>query len=382
MPSIFDKYNDEKLSEILVIITLHLAENRSKQHILKELKCEEELYSIAKARTKGLDKNKNAGKLYFNEDDLRFATPEIVADYRASRLQCNVIADLGCSIGFQTFAFAKTCKKVYAIDLDLRKITYAKKNAERLGLTNIEFIHGDALDDTIITKIKNADVVFCDPERLPEETERSIDRIRPNADLMLKKYSRITDRICMEFPPQIKNVPFDCEKEYISVNHEVNRLNLYFGNLKKSNRSVTILPERKSLLYNEAKDLALTHSQIKRYVYEVDEAIDKADIKGFFASMLPEASVIPAAKGFFLTSKQIINSEFFKNRFEVVNECEKGRKNIIDSIAKLDAGKIIIRYNIDPLNYWRERAYFERNLLGKDTIYIFDFGKIYLCKKI
>lgn len=382
MQTILDKYNDEKLSKILAIITLHLSENRSKQHILKELKCEEELYSIAKARVKGSQKNRDAGKLYFNEDDLRFATPDIVAEYRASKLKCDVIAEIGCSIGFQTFAFAKTCKKVYAVDSDERKIAYAKKNAEKLGLKNIEFIHGDALDDTVIWQLKDAKVIFCDPERLPEESARSVDKIRPNANELLRKYSKITDRIAMEFPPQIKGIPFDCEKEYLSVNHELNRLNLYFGSLKKCKKSVTLLPEKISICYNEDKDLVPMKTSVRRYVYESDEAIDKAELKGFFASQFQDTGVIPAAKGLFLTSNQKINSEFFKNKFEVLGECENEKEKIIQLLKSLGAGKAIIRYVIDPKDYWKERNELEKELEGKEIINLFDFGKIYLCKKI
>jgi len=382
MPTIFDKYKEDDIRNILAIVTLHIAEGRNKQHILNEAKCEEEFYSIAKARIKGSPKNSNAGKLYFNLEDLRFATPDIVAEYRASRLQCNVIADIGCSTGFQSFAFAKICKKVYAVEFDSRKLEYAKKNAEILGINNIEFIHGDALDDTVIWKLKSAEIIFCDPERLPEESERSLERIRPNTTELLRKYSKITDKICLEFPPQIKTIPFDCEKEYLSVEHGLNRLNLYFGGLKKCNVAVMLLPKRQSLCFNGEKDLVQVKSAVKRYVYEADEAIEKAGLNGFFSSMFKDTGIILSQKGFFLSSKHLLDSEFFKNRFEVIGECEKEKSKIISLLKTHDAGKAIIRYTIDPKEYWKERATLEKELDGKETIHLFYFGKIYLCKKI
>jgi len=42
---------------------------------------------------KALEKHSQAERPCFTEDDLRWATPEIVADYRAKRLKCNTIAD-------------------------------------------------------------------------------------------------------------------------------------------------------------------------------------------------------------------------------------------------------------------------------------------------
>src|SRR3989344_4350413 len=94
--------------------------------------------------------------LAYNAEDLRWATPEIVADYRAKRLKCQVIADLGCGIGFQALAFAKTCHKVYAVDVDHKKLNKAKKNAQLLGIKNIIFIHGDALDSKIAKQVADS----------------------------------------------------------------------------------------------------------------------------------------------------------------------------------------------------------------------------------
>src|SRR3989338_5246767 len=97
-----------------------------------------------KSIKKALEKHVRAEGLQFTPEDIRWATPEIVAQYRAQRLSCDTIVDLGCGIGFQTFAFATTCKHVYAIEIDKEKIKRAENNATFLGLKNITFIHGDA----------------------------------------------------------------------------------------------------------------------------------------------------------------------------------------------------------------------------------------------
>ena len=193
---------------------------------------------------KALQKHPQAQGLHYREEDLRWATPEIAAKYRAQRLKCAVIADLGCGIGFQAFAFAKTCKKVYAVDIDKEKIAFAEKNAQELGLKNIEFIHGDALSEKVLKQLKDVEIVFCDPERLPEERKRTIGTIKPSIPELLKKYSAITEKIAIEFPPQITDIPFDCEKEYLSVDGQLNRLTLYFNGLQKCGRSAVILPEK------------------------------------------------------------------------------------------------------------------------------------------
>ena len=168
-------------------------------------------------RSKLTRKHSQEDKLIFTSEDLRWATPEIVAEYRATRLKCKTIVDIGCGIGFQSFAFAKQCQKVYAIEIDKNKIEKAKNNAAILGIKNIEFIQANALNDALILTLNGVDIVFCDPERLATETERSTDTIKPNITQLLGKYSKLTQNIAIEFPPQIKTVPFDAEQEYISI---------------------------------------------------------------------------------------------------------------------------------------------------------------------
>ena len=55
-------------------------------------------------------------KLKIPEKSLRFATPAVVASYRAEKLKCEKLVEIGAGIGGQTFAFAKTCKKILAFE--------------------------------------------------------------------------------------------------------------------------------------------------------------------------------------------------------------------------------------------------------------------------
>src|SRR3989344_3817263 len=162
-------------------------------------------------------KHSKAGKLHYREEDMRWATHELAAEYRAQRLKCKVIVDIGCGIGFQSFAFAKTCKKVYGIEIDQEKIKLAEKNAQILGWKNIEFIPGDALSEKVISQLQKVEIVFCDPERSPEERKRNVSTIKPSIPELLKKYGALTENIAIEFPPQIIEIPFDCEREYLSI---------------------------------------------------------------------------------------------------------------------------------------------------------------------
>lgn len=144
MITVFDHYSIGEIEFFLVKIEGMIRNGYEYKRIEQEaeVECFDEIFSIAKARIKN-DKTKE--KLYMNLGDLRFATHEEVAKYRASRLKCNTIIDAGCGIGLQSIAFSKTCKKVIAIEIDERKARYALENFKKLGIKNIELVTGDAI---------------------------------------------------------------------------------------------------------------------------------------------------------------------------------------------------------------------------------------------
>lgn len=325
---------------------------------------------------KAQEKHHLAEKLFFTEEDIRWATPEIVADYRAERLKCKIIADLGCGIGFQTFAFAKTCQKIYAVEIDERKLELAKKNAQILGLKNIVFICGDALDSKVVNQIKEVEIIFCDPERLAGEEERKIETIQPDIKKLLEIYSKVTDKMALEFPPQIKKIDFggnfDCEKEYLSLNGNLNRLNLYFGKLKKAGFSAVILPG-KAVLNGDGNLKIKADGKLKKYLYEINPAVTKA-------SLIPEllsqtkAVFCHQNKSSFLASDQKIKSPFFRNSYETVSSGDFEDKEIIGVLEENNFGKAIIRFEVDPKDYWKIRNSYEQNLSGTETAHLFRFG--------
>ncbi|WP_269850008.1 hypothetical protein [Methanosarcina horonobensis] len=49
-----------------------------------------------------------------------------------------------------------------------------------------------------------------------------------------------------QMPPE--RIPFDCEKEYISLDGQLNRLTLYFGGLKQYDRLAVALPAGEGLV--------------------------------------------------------------------------------------------------------------------------------------
>ncbi|KAI4336985.1 hypothetical protein L6164_015450 [Bauhinia variegata] len=88
-------------------------------------------------------------------------TPEPVAQHHALRCASGIIVDCFTGVGGNAIQFAQSCKHVIAIDIDPRKIDYARHNAAIYGLDDqIDFLVGDFF--LLAPKFK-ANTVFLSP---------------------------------------------------------------------------------------------------------------------------------------------------------------------------------------------------------------------------
>ncbi len=88
-------------------------------------------------------------------------TAEAIAKYIAKTCSCNVIVDGFCGIGGNAIKFAMTCKHVIAIDIDPKKIEFARHNARIYNVEDkIDFIVGDFFE---LCNFLKADIVYLAP---------------------------------------------------------------------------------------------------------------------------------------------------------------------------------------------------------------------------
>lgn len=313
-----------------------------------------------------------------DKDGIRFATPEPVAKYRAQRLKCNTIADISCGIGGQAIYFAEECESVYAIEIDPKKIAYARKNCKTLGIDNIEFICGDALSEEVIEQLPQLDIVFSDPARPANEKIRDINSLRPPIPEVLDAYGSRSSNFAFEASPQITpdRVPFDCEKEYLSLDGKLNRLNLYFGNIKKCDVSAVALPENTKIEMQGISPRPEIAEEIASYAYEVEESVERADLLGQMANdMKSDAPDIRLfvidKKRSFLTSVKHIDAPLMKNKYKVVLNSKNDYGIINKYLRKNGFGTVILRASIDPENYWDIRSQLENGLKGDRKAHLF-----------
>ena len=325
-------------------------------------------------------------------DGLRFATPEVVGRYRAGRLKCSVLADISCGIGGQAVCFAEECGGVYGIDIDGERLECARRNAGVYGVDNITFIEGDALSPQVVEQVAdaNADVIFSDPARPAEEDVRQTDSLRPGIPMVMEAYRDVTGSFAFEAPPQMppERIDFDCEREYLSVDGQLNRLTLYFGPLKRCERSAVVLKGGRHYRLESGVAAPVVIPEVDEprvYAFEPDPAVVKAGLLGELAGGLGgkvELVRIDARRSL-LTSDVLLESLFFKHRYRVLDRVPLDCGKVNRSLMGYGMGKAVIRFRIAPEKYWDARNRIENGLMGEGIAHLFGIAdQVYVCEKI
>ncbi|MBN1134404.1 MAG: class I SAM-dependent methyltransferase [Methanosarcinaceae archaeon] len=309
---------------------------------------------------------------------MRFATPSVVAEYRAKRLRCKTLADISCGIGGQTIFFARECDFVYAVEIDPKKIEYARKNCKRYGLDNVEFICGNALSQEVIAKVPAVDIIFSDPSRPSKEDIRKVTSLEPAIPNVISAYSDKTPNFAFEAPPQMppERISFDCEREYLSLNGQLNRLTLYFGNLKQCERSAVSLPASSRISTTDTSCTVRETTFMGSYAYEPEPSVIKAQLIPQLTKSLEyhtnQVGLFTIdKKRMLLTSDSFFRHPMVKNHYAILLISVFNVHNINSFLKNHDAGTVILRAGIDPADYWSVRKNLESGLNGKKTIHLF-----------
>ena len=161
-------------------------------------------------------------------------------------------------------------------------------------------------------------------------------------------------------------------------------MTLYFNNLKKVERSVISLPSKVRLEYREGTkqaELAETAS-IFSYLYTIDPAIPIAELMSELAAELRyKAKIIEQNKKLYLVSKEKLESSFIE-AYKILDVTENKFESILESLKKLDAKSVVLRYSIPPLEYWNERKRYESKLSGTRKVHLFANNEAVLCESL
>lgn len=355
----FIKINKE-INDIIDLI----GKGRNKNILSKKYKYFELLYDFAKSRIKIKNKFSKYNCLFLDYYSSMYSTPEIVGKYRSEKLKDNDIIDIGSGSGMQSIFFSFNSD---VTGIEKEKSRYLMSNInKKVYNSNAKFINSDffELNYNYYNKI-----IFSDPLRPKTSNERIFSDLIPDPEIIIKKLKNIKGYV-FDLPPQMKwyNIKLNGEKEYISINGNINRLTLYSENISNDNVSAVMLPENLKIS-GEPENFNYNIENIKNEDY-----LYLPDISLLYSKLLYKVInndfhlIYMDNRRYIFTSNENIKN-FFGKKYNILSIVNKN--NFLNELKKLNAGKIFFRFNIDPDEYYKMKNNIESLLSGDKNIFIF-----------
>lgn len=194
--------------------------------------------ALAQLRRAAREKFSLADRMFFDREGLEMATREKLSQYRASRFHgCETLMDLCCGIGGDLLGLAAQFR-VQAVEADRLRLEMARMNLEAAGL-RAAFIQAD------VRSIRpRADALFLDPSRrFQGRRVRAAEDYSPPLSFA-EELRRQVPALAIKVSPAIdeRQLPANCEVEFLSADQQCREGVLYFGRLATVSRRATLLP--------------------------------------------------------------------------------------------------------------------------------------------
>jgi len=228
--------------------------------------------SLVELRRRGMEKFSSAQEMFFDRDGLEMATREEVARYRAWRMrECERIADLCCGIGGDLLSLAQVAE-VVAVDTDRRRLEMARHNCRIYGVERVRFAAADVQSLRL-----DLDAIFIDPARRDGKHRRRGEDYSPPLSWVAELRTKMS-RIAVKVGPAIpeRDLPPDCEVEFVSSGGQCREAVLYFGKLATTSRRATLLPEHHTLEATSGPDLPVAPPGA--FVFDPDPAVVRSHL--------------------------------------------------------------------------------------------------------
>jgi SAM-dependent methyltransferase len=254
-----------------------------------------------------------ADELWFTREGLEQATGTPIATHRAKRFADLAhrlgrparVADLCCGIGGDLRALAAAGCDVTGYDAD--PVTAAVAAANTRGATaSVECLDVEALD------LGDFDAAFIDPARR-SDGRRTFDvaAYKPGWPFVLSVLTQLPAAAAKVAPGIAHDlVPPGVEVEWISVSGALKEAVLWSGDLTDGTvrRRATLLPSGATLTSTADADEPPPTGQLRRYLYEPDDAVVRAHLIGDLARSLD--GVLLDASTAYMTSDALVATPF------------------------------------------------------------------------
>jgi SAM-dependent methyltransferase len=219
----------------------------------------------------------DASRMYFTPDGLEQATRSRVAAHRAARVALSrpaSVLDLGCGIGGDLVALARTGLTVAAVDRDELRVEVARANLAALALGGaVQVASAGSVD------VSGFGVVFTDPARRNARGRVfDVDGWSPPWPFVLSLLERPS---CAKVAPGIPHslVPEGVEAEWVSDEGEVKEAALWSPQLAAARRRATVIRGSGLVTLTDEDDPGPAPVRsVGRCLYEPDGAVVRAGL--------------------------------------------------------------------------------------------------------
>lgn len=296
-----------------------------------------------------------AGRMLFTEPGLEQATRLSVAALHAGRFQAagvTRVADLGCGIGADALAMAALDLEVTAVEAD--EVTAAITAYNLAPWPNATVVHADATT----VSLDDFDGVYLDPARR-DDTKRLANPAdwSPSLEFAFGVGERLPTGI--KLGPGIDRdiIPSGAEAQWVSVDHDVVELGLWFGAVARPGirrAALVIGTHGRAELTAAADSEDAEVGALGEYVYEPDGAVIRARLIGDLARTLGARMLNRDIA--YLTSDAPEDTPFAA-RFRVIAALHLDVKAIKRELASRGIGTLEIKkrgVDIDPAQFRKQ----------------------------
>ncbi len=283
----------------------------------------------------------DAARMVFDRTGLEQATRRRVAEHRAARLArsgARTVVDLGCGIGADLVALARSGLGVTGIDLDPARVAMARANLAALGLPG-EVQEGDAEQ----VEVAPYDAAFVDPARRGA-TGRTFDPAAwsPSWTLVETLLRGATPAHAVaKSAPGIPHrlVPPGAEAEWVSDGGNLVEAALWGRSLATAGRRASVLPAGATL--TDADDPGPTPpGPMLGYLYEPDDAVTRAGLVTAVTALVGGRLVDEHLA--YVTADRLVATPFAR-AYRVVEELPYREKPLRAALRARDVGPLTVK---------------------------------------
>jgi SAM-dependent methyltransferase len=296
-----------------------------------------------------------ASRMLFTEAGLEQATRLSVAALHAGRFQAaglTRVADLGCGIGADALAMAALDLEVTAVEAD--EVTAAITAYNLAPWPNASVVHADATT----VGLDDVDGVYLDPARRNEKKRLANPADwSPSLEFAFAVGERTPTGIKLGPGVDRDIIPSAAEAQWVSVDHDVVELGLWFGAVARPGirrAALVIGSHGRAELTGAADSEDAEVGELGQYVYEPDGAVIRARLIGDLARSL-DARMLSRDIAY-LTSDTAADTPFAA-RFRVHATLPLDLKSIRRELASRSVGTLEIKkrgVDIDPAQFRKQ----------------------------